>query len=68
MYNFIINEYKNLKEKTELKENENLISDNIFVQLEKIKNRKVEKSVDKFLKQWHNIKVAVEKQNNKEPW
>ena len=41
VYNFIINEYKNLKEKTELKENENLISDNIFVQLEKIKNRKI---------------------------
>ena len=26
VYNFIINEYKNLKEKTVLKENENLIS------------------------------------------
>ena len=41
VYNFIINEYENLKKKTELKENENLISDNIFVQLEKIKNRKI---------------------------
>ena len=41
VYNFIINEYENLKEKTELKENENLISGNIFVQLEKIKNRKI---------------------------
>ena len=41
VYNFIINEYENLKEKTELKENENLISDNIFAQLEKIKNRKI---------------------------
>ena len=36
VYNFIINEYENLKKKTELKENENLISDNIFAQLEKI--------------------------------
>ena len=41
VYNFIINEYENLKKKTELKENENLISDNIFAQLEKIKNRKI---------------------------
>ena len=41
VYNFIINEYENLKEKTELKENENLISGNIFAQLEKIKNRKI---------------------------
>ena len=41
VYNFIINEYENLKEKTEIKENENLISGNIFAQLEKIKNRKI---------------------------
>ena len=41
VYNFIINEYENLKKKTKLKENENLISDNIFAQLEKIKNRKI---------------------------
>ena len=30
--------------------------------------KKVKKVVDKLLKQWYNTKVAVEKQNNKEPW
>ena len=30
--------------------------------------KKVKKVVDKLLKQWYDIKVAVEKQNNKEPW
>ena len=30
--------------------------------------KKVKKVVDKLLKQWYDIKVAVERQNNKEPW
>ena len=30
--------------------------------------KKVKKVVDKLLKRWYDIEVAVEKQNNKEPW
>ena len=30
--------------------------------------KKVKKVIDKLLKQWYDIGVAVEKQNNKEPW